>query len=82
MTRFALAVIAVHLLAIIDLWLRLPVYSTAKGSYLLGVVPAIGIVAAAGAGSFLDQPRWRALLLACLTTWAAAGFIAFACLAG
>ena len=79
LTRFALAVIAVHLLAIVDLWLRLPVYSTAKGSYLLGVVPAIGIVAAAGAGSFLGQGWPRRLFLSALLTWAAAGFIAFTC---
>ncbi len=82
LTRFALAVIAVHLVAIVDLWLRLPVYSTAKGTYLLGVVPAIGIVAAGGAGPLLAHPRWRMLSLAALTAWAAAGFIAFACTAG
>jgi len=81
MVRFAFAVIAVHLLAIIDLWLRLPVYSTAKGTYLLGVVPAFGIVAAAGAGSVSGRTWPRRILLSAILTWAAAGFIAFACVA-
>jgi len=48
----------------------------------LGLVPAIGVVATVGAGSLRAQPRWRMLSLACRTTGAAAGFIAFACMLG
>lgn len=79
LVRLAVAIVAVHVLAIIDLWIRLPVYSTAKASYLLGVVPALGAIAAAGAGPLLEHRRCRILVLSLLTTWAAAGFVAFFC---
>lgn len=48
----------------------------------LGLVPAISVVVAVRAGPLRAQPRWRTLSLACLTTGAAAGFIAFACILG
>lgn len=81
LVRFALAVVAVEVLAIVDLWIRLPVYSTAKASYLLGVVPALGVIAAAGAGPLLARRRGRVAVLSALATWAAAGFTAFFCVA-
>lgn len=48
----------------------------------LGLVQAIGVVATVGAGPLRAQPRWRLLSLACRTTGAAVGFIAFACMLG
>ncbi|MBI5882027.1 MAG: glycosyltransferase family 39 protein [Elusimicrobia bacterium] len=48
--------LAVYLAAFLDLQLRVPIFSVGKASYLLGLVPCIGILAAAGAEAFLPAP--------------------------
>ena len=46
---FALAAVAIYLAAIIDLYIGLPVLSTAKATYTLGLLPCYALLAAAGA---------------------------------
>jgi hypothetical protein len=74
---FALAAPAVYLVAMIDVYLRMPIYSTAKATYTLGLTPCYAILAAAGASSIL-RFRWlRPLVFAALVCWAVAAYAAY-----
>jgi hypothetical protein len=74
---FAAVCLAVFLLALADLYLTLPIYSTAKGTYMLGLTPCIAILVAAGADTLKSRPWKRATLYALLVAWAAAAYGAF-----
>lgn len=74
---FAVAAIAIYLAAIVDLYVRLPVYSTAKATYTLGLLPCYAVLAAIGAGPFLRFRLIRAVLFSALTCWAAAAYAAY-----
>jgi hypothetical protein len=74
---FALAAIAVYLAAMVDVYLRMPIYSTAKATYTLGLIPCYGVLAAAGAAPLM-RFRWlRALVFAALACWAVAAYAAY-----
>ena len=45
---FALSAIGIYLAAVVDLYIRLPVYRACKATYLLGLLPCIAVLAAAG----------------------------------
>jgi Dolichyl-phosphate-mannose-protein mannosyltransferase len=74
---FAVAAIAIYLAAVADLYVRLPIYSTAKATYMLGLLPCFALLAAAGAGPFLRFRLSRAILFAALSTWAVAAYAAY-----
>jgi hypothetical protein len=74
---FALAALAVYLAAMIDMYLRMPIYSTAKATYTLGLIPCYGVLAAAGAEPII-RFRWlRELIFAALACWAVAAYAAY-----
>lgn len=77
----ATAAIGIYLAAIVDLYVHVPVYSAAKASYALGLLPCFAILAAAGAGPLLQVRLLRAMFFAALTCWAFAAYIAFFCIA-
>ena len=53
----ALAALALFVAAQLWLYLTLPIYSTAKSTYALGLTPVFGFLAAAGCGP-LVRGRW------------------------
>jgi Dolichyl-phosphate-mannose-protein mannosyltransferase len=74
---FALAAIGIYLAAMVDIYLRMPIYSTAKATYTLGLLPCYGVLAGAGAEPLL-RFRWlRGLVFAALACWAAAAYAAY-----
>ncbi len=76
---FVSALLVAFMVAVVDLWIRLPIYSTVKGSYLLGLSPVFGVLAAEGCEPLL-RGRWtRAGLLTILGSWAVAVHVAFWC---
>ena len=75
--RLAAGCVVLYLAAIADLYLRLPIYSTAKASYALGLLPCYGLLFAAGAEPLLRVPVLRAFLVAWMTCWAAAAYLAY-----
>lgn len=76
---FATAAVGIYLAAVLDLYMHLPVYSTAKASYLLGMLPCFAILGGAGAGPWL-RVRWmRVLFFSILTCWGVASYLAFYC---
>jgi hypothetical protein len=74
---FAIAAILIYLAAIVDLYVRLPIYSTAKATYMVGLVPCFAILAAAGAAPVLRFRVPRALILSSVTCWAVAAYVAY-----
>jgi len=74
---FALTAIAVYLAAMVDVYLRMPIYSTAKATYTVGLIPCYGVLAAFGAAPLM-RFRWlRALVFAALACWAVAAYAAY-----
>lgn len=74
---FSLAAVAIYLAAIVDLYVRLPIYSTAKATYMVGLLPCYAVLAAAGAAPFLRVRLVRAFLFAALCCWAVAAYAAY-----
>jgi hypothetical protein len=74
---FAIAAILTYLAAILDLYVRLPIYSTAKATYMVGLVPCFALLAAAGASPFLRYRLLRAVVLSSLACWAVAAYVAY-----
>ncbi len=76
---FAVAAVGFYLAAVLDLYMHLPVYSTAKASYLLGLLPCLAVLGGAGAGPLL-RVRWlRVLFFSTLMCWSVASYLAFYC---
>lgn len=71
------AALAVYLAAIVDLDLRLPVYSTAKATYAVGLLPCFGLLAAAGAVPLLQNRYLRAACFSAIACWAVAAYLAY-----
>jgi hypothetical protein len=74
---FALSAIGIYLAAVVDLYIRLPVYSACKATYLLGLLPCIAVLAAAGAAPLLRYRLLRALAFAAVTCWGFASYVAY-----
>ena len=66
---FSVVMISTYLLAICDLWIRLPVYSTAKATYMIGALPCFGLLIAAGAAQILRYRVMRSMFYAFLSCW-------------
>jgi len=74
---FALAAVGVYLAAILDLYIGLPVLSTAKATYMMGLLPCFGLLAAAGAAPLLRFRFLRALICSAVACWALAAYVAY-----
>jgi hypothetical protein len=74
---FAVAAVAIYLTAMVDLYVRLPVYSTAKATYLIGLLPCFGVLAAAGAAPLLRFRLFRALVFSAIGCWGLASYVAY-----
>ncbi len=74
---FSTFCIAIYLTAIFYLYIKLPIYSTAKATYTLGLLPCYALLAAAGAEPFLKHRLIRSFLFALLACWAFAAYLAY-----
>lgn len=68
-TAFAAVCLLTWLAAVASLYFRVPIYSAAKGSYLLGLLPCFGLLAAAGAEPLLRSRTASSLLAGFLVCW-------------
>lgn len=74
---FAVAAVGIYLGVELELFMTLPVYTTAKASYMLGVIPCFAILAAAGADPLL-RSRWsRSAVVGVFACWAVASYATF-----
>jgi uncharacterized membrane protein (GlpM family) len=74
---FALAAVTIYLAAILDLYIGLPVLSTAKATYLAGLLPCFGLLAAAGAAPLLRYRPLRAAVYSAVACWAVSAYVAY-----
>ena len=68
---------ALFLAAIMDIYIRFPVYSIAKASYTLGLLPCYAILTAAGAEPFLRNRIVRSVAIAVFACWGFAAYMAY-----
>ena len=74
---FASAAVALYVGAIFALYLRLPIFSTVKSSYTLGLAPCYGLLFAWGVDLLPRRSAVRALLAGYLAAWLAFVFRAY-----
>ena len=74
--RLAAGCVAVYVSALLWLYLQLPAYSAGKATYLGGLTPLFGGLAAAGLDA-LPSGAWRRAASAALAGWAAAAALAY-----
>jgi hypothetical protein len=74
---FLLAAAFVYLAALLHLYISLPIYSTAKATYLMGLTPVFSVLAATGAGLFVGRKYVGPLFVSLLGTWGATTYLAF-----
>jgi hypothetical protein len=72
----AIGMIGLYTAALLWLYLRLPIYSTAKATYLSGLTPLFGALTALGFDS-LDWPRVRRVAASGLVVWAVAAALTY-----
>ena len=79
-TLFALTCLGIFFAALVHLYLVLPIYSTAKATYTLSLLPCYAIIAATGLDLIGRRPFARAAVYAGLSCWALAAYAAhFVC---
>ena len=74
---FSAAAVAVYLAALLHLYLSLPVWSTVKATYALGLLPCCAILAGCGLELFPRRPLVRALVAGGLASWAASSYLSY-----
>jgi hypothetical protein len=74
---FAAGSIGLFVAAVVWVYLTLPIYSCAKGSYLLSTLPCAAVLVAAGCDRVAVGRRSRAVVVGLLTCWAATSYLAY-----
>jgi hypothetical protein len=75
--RFCTACLLIVLAAIFYLFLSVPVLSSAKATYALGLTPCLAVLGAAGFEAMASNRVVRALLVAGMVCWAAASYLTY-----
>ncbi len=74
---FAVACLAVLYVAMLALYLSVPIYSTAKASYTLGILPCYALLSARGLGELSRGRVSRAVIYAAVACWAVSSYAAY-----
>jgi 4-amino-4-deoxy-L-arabinose transferase-like glycosyltransferase len=69
--------IGTHLVAMVYLYLTLPMVSAGKAAYLLNVLPCFGLLAAHGLEAIERRPMLDAIATGAVAAWAVASYAAF-----
>jgi len=75
--RLALLAVLTFLLALLAVYLRVPIHVASKASYMLGISPCFGILAAAGLRPILDRSAGRAVAACFLAVFAVFVYAAY-----
>ena len=75
--RFSAVAVGLFVLAIVNVYLTLPIYSCGKGSYLLGTAPCLGVLAAAGFDTLRPWRRARAVVGGLVVSWAVVAYLTY-----
>ncbi len=74
---FAVGALAIYLAAMLRLFLVLPVYSTVKATYTIGLLPCYAALGAAGLGMLLRGPVPRATGYGLIACWGVSCYLAY-----
>lgn len=74
---FAAAFIAVYFTALLYLYIDVPIYSTAKACYTIGLTPLYGALGATGLGLLMHGPFLRAVVFGAVSSWAVFAYLAY-----
>ncbi|MFB3903859.1 MAG: hypothetical protein ACE15E_10430 [Acidobacteriota bacterium] len=75
--RFAAVCLAVYFLAVIFAYINVPIYSAAKATYTLGLLPCYAALCAAGLELMMRGRFSRALAVTLMVCWAVNSYLAF-----
>lgn len=74
---FCLSSIAIYFVALLYLYFKLPIYSTAKATYTIGLLPCYAVMCASGLDSLSRGPLSRAGINAFLSCWAVSAYLSY-----
>ena len=74
---FAVFCVIVYISAILYLFLTIPIYSTAKATYTLGLIPCYAVLSAAGFDVLTRGPLRRAIVFGVIACWAVGAYVAY-----
>ncbi len=74
---FLFVAMFVYLAALLHLYVSLPIYSTAKASYLMGLTPVFGVMSARGAGLLVRRKYVGAIFASLLATWGVVTYLTY-----
>ena len=74
---FAVCCLGVYLAALLYLYLTVPIYTTAKATYTVGLTPCYAVLAATGLDVLMQGPLLRAIVYACLACWALSAYLSY-----
>jgi hypothetical protein len=75
--RFAVSSLFIYFAAIFYIFLKVPIFSSAKATYALGLTPCFALLAAAGFDLMLRKRFVRAVVYGLFTCWAVAAYAAY-----
>jgi hypothetical protein len=65
---------AIFLVAVLDLYVKLPIYTTGKATYTVGLVVCYAVLAATGLDFLTRRPIWRPLVYGGVAAWAVSAY--------
>lgn len=74
---FLVSCVVIYFTAVAYLYLNLPIYSTAKASYTLGLLPCYGILAAVGVKPLLDNLYVKSAFCGFLAVWGSTVYLTY-----
>lgn len=74
---FALSCVAVYLAALLYLFIKVPIYSTVKATYTLGLIPCYAVLCAAGFRMSMGSSLARAFVFGSVAAWAVSAYLAY-----
>jgi hypothetical protein len=74
---FSVLCMAIYGAALLYLYLTVPIWSTAKATYTLGIIPCYAILCVTGLDFLSRNPLIRAAINGCLACWAVAAYCSY-----
>ncbi|HID29625.1 MAG TPA: hypothetical protein EYP19_06415 [Desulfobacterales bacterium] len=74
---FSVSCIFVYVAAILYLFLTVPIYTTAKATYTLGLIPCYAVLSAGGFEILTARPLLRAIVYGIVACWAVDVYLAY-----
>lgn len=74
---FALSSVAVYFAALLYLFIKVPIYSTVKATYTLGLIPCYAVLCSAGFNALTGSSVARAFVFGSVASWAVSAYLAY-----